>query len=392
MLSLEKANLLLVDDRPENLLALENILEDLDCHVLKATSGQKALRLILKYDFALILLDVQMPGMNGFEVAELIRCKRKTQQIPIIFVTAISKEARCVFKGYETGAVDYLFKPLDPNILKSKATVFIELYRQKKLLENQTEELKQKAKVLEDEISRRKLMEEELKQHRNHLEALVTERAAELKMTNEQLRCEIIEHKRTEEVLRKTMKGTIQAMALAAEIRDPYTAGHQRKVSQLACAIAREMGLSGEQIEGIRLAGLVHDLGKISVPAEILSKPGELSKIEFGLIENHPQIGHDILKTVEFPWPITNIVFQHQERIDGSGYPQGLSGEDILLEAKIVAVADVVEAMSSHRPYRPALGIAKAIEEISQSKGVLYDFEVVDVCVKLLTEKGFTFV
>ena len=209
---------------------------------------------------------------------------------------------------------------------------------------------------------------------------------------------ELAERKRTQEelqhtleMLRKAMGGIIQAMALTVEARDPYTAGHQRRVANLASAIATEMGLSEEQLEGIRMAGVIHDIGKISVPAEILSKPGRITDIEFTLIKTHPQTGYDLLKTIEFPWPVAGIVFQHHERMDGSGYPQGLSGEEILLEARILGVADVVEAMASFRPYRPALGIDKALEEISQNRGVLYDPEAVDACLKLFTEEGFEF-
>jgi PAS domain S-box-containing protein len=192
--------------------------------------------------------------------------------------------------------------------------------------------------------------------------------------------------------LRRTFEGTIHVLVSAIEMRDPYTAGHQRRVTQLVCAIAKEMGLSDERIEGLRMAGLIHDIGKISVPAEVLSKPGPLSDLEYGLIQAHTQVGYDVLNgTIEFPWPVAQIVLQHHERMDGSGYPQGLSGEEILLEARILAVADVVEAMASHRPYRSALGIEKALEEISQNRGILYDPEVVDACLKLFTEKGFRF-
>jgi len=193
------------------------------------------------------------------------------------------------------------------------------------------------------------------------------------------------------ERLQKTMEGTINTIAKIVEIRDPYTAGHQLNVSKLTTAIAQEMKLPPDKIEGIRIASLVHDIGKISIPAEILSKPTKLSEIEYNLIKDHPQIGYDILKSIEFPWPVAQIVLQHHERLNGLGYPQGLKGEEILLEAKIICVADVVEAMSSHRPYRPALGIDKALEEISQNRGILYDPEVVNACLKLFKEKGFKF-
>jgi PAS domain S-box-containing protein/putative nucleotidyltransferase with HDIG domain len=189
--------------------------------------------------------------------------------------------------------------------------------------------------------------------------------------------------------LRKALGGTIEAMALTVETRDPYTAGHQRRVSNLARGIATELGVSKAQIQGVRMAGVIHDIGKISVPGEILSKPGNISQNELGIIKEHPQVGYNILKTVDFPWPIAEIVLQHHERMDGSGYPNGISGENILLEARILAVADVVEAMASHRPYRAALGIDLALNEISKNRGSFYDPKVVDACLRLFKEKGY---
>ena len=209
---------------------------------------------------------------------------------------------------------------------------------------------------------------------------------------------DITKHKRTEEELqrsldrlRRTFDETVHALASAVRTRNPYTAGHQRRVAQLACAIAREMGLPEEQAEGIRVAGLIHDIGKINVPLEILSNPDGITELEYGMIKAHPQIGYDILKTVEFPWPVAEIVLQHHERLDGSGYPQGLSGEEIMLEARILGVADVVDAMTAHQPYRSALGIYRALEEISQNRGVLYDPGVVGACLKLFKQGGFKF-
>jgi len=202
---------------------------------------------------------------------------------------------------------------------------------------------------------------------------------------------DITVRRRAQEALQKSLNGTIQAIGQTTEMRDQYTAGHQRRVTLLASAIAREMGLSEEQVESIRVAGLMHDIGKMSVPAEILSKPSRLTEIEFNLIKAHPQVAYDILATIEFPWPVAQIVLQHHERMDGSGYPQGLKAEEIMIEARILSVADVVEAMASHRPYRPALGIDKALEEIMQNKGALYDSEVVDACLKLFAEERFEF-
>jgi len=199
------------------------------------------------------------------------------------------------------------------------------------------------------------------------------------------------ELQRSFEKLQRTFKGMVNAMVSAIEIRDPYTAGHGRRVTELACAIAERMGLSEDRIEGLRMAGLIHDIGKIGVPAEVLSKPGQLSELEWGMIKAHPQVGYDILKTIEFPWPVAQIVLQHHERIDGSGYPTGLSGDDILLEARILAVADVVQAMVSNRPHRPPHGLDKVLEEVSQNKGILYDPEAMEVCLKLIAEKVVTF-
>jgi len=191
--------------------------------------------------------------------------------------------------------------------------------------------------------------------------------------------------------LRAALGGTIHAMALTVEIRDPYTAGHQRRVSNLARAIATEMGLSKDQIEGVRISGIVHDLGKISVPSEILSKPGDITQIEYSLINTHPQKGFEILESINFPWPIAKIVLQHHERLDGSGYPAGLKKDKILLEAQVLMVADVVEAMSSHRPYRPSRGNQSALEEIMKNRDILFNKDAVDACLKLFLNKGFKF-
>jgi len=195
--------------------------------------------------------------------------------------------------------------------------------------------------------------------------------------------------KQTLESLRKSIGATIQTMVSAIEMRDPYTAGHQLRVANLAIAIAKEMGLPQDKIEGIRMAGSIHDIGKLSIPAEILSKPTKLTDLEFSLIKEHSHSGYEMLKDVESPWPLAQIVYQHHERMDGSGYPRNLKGDEILMEARIMAVADVVEAMASHRPYRPTLGIEAALEEIERNKGTHYDNTVVDACLKLFREIGY---
>ena len=186
--------------------------------------------------------------------------------------------------------------------------------------------------------------------------------------------------------IKRTFEQTIKAFSLLVEVRDPYTAGHQKRVSETAVAIAKDLGLTGEAIEAIRLASLIHDIGKISIPASILSKPGKLTDIERAMIETHPVTGYDIVKEIDFPYPIAKIILQHHERINGSGYPGGLKGDGIMIEAKIIAVSDVIEAMSSHRPYREAHTLKESFGEISKNKGILYDQDVVDSCIKLFNK------
>jgi putative nucleotidyltransferase with HDIG domain len=190
--------------------------------------------------------------------------------------------------------------------------------------------------------------------------------------------------------LRRSLEATIEAIGAALESRDPYTGGHQRRVADLAAAIARGMGLPEDKVEGIHFGALIHDLGKIRVPAEILAKPTRLSRLEFELIKEHPQAGYEIVKNIDFPWPVAAMVHQHHERLDGSGYPQGLKGDAIALEARILAVADVVEAMASHRPYRPGLGIEAALKEIADKRGTAFCADAVDACLRLFREGRFS--
>jgi putative two-component system response regulator len=343
--------ILLVEDNVDHreLMSLTLAGHDPAWQVEEAASGRDALRRLAEEEaYDLVFLDYSLPGRDGLEVLGEIQqgvltplrlqSKVGAAPPPVVMVTGLGDEQVAV-EAMKAGAYDYVVK------------------RQGYL---------------------RRL-------------PVVARRAVEAhQLAVERVRTEK-ELQHTLDKLRRTLGATIQVMASTVEARDPYTAGHQRRVADLACAIATEMGLSKDQTEGIRMAAVIHDIGKITVPAEILSKPGRLNDLEFNLIKMHPQAGYDILKRVEFPWPIAQIVFQHHERLDGSGYPQGLSGGDILLEAKILAVADVVEAMASHRPYRPARGIDQALEEISQNRGVLYDPEVVDACLKVFTEKGFEF-
>jgi len=199
------------------------------------------------------------------------------------------------------------------------------------------------------------------------------------------------ELKQTYKKLQKFIEGTAYIIMKVVETRDPYSIGHQQRVSKLATIIAQEMKLPQDKIEGTRIASLVHDIGKVNLPTEIISKPNKLIEVEFNLIKNYPKVGYDILKKVDFPWPIAEIVLQHQEKIDGSGYPRGLKGDEICIEAKILGVTNVVEAMSSYKSYRPALSIDEALAEIAENKNILFDPEVVDTCIKLFKEKGFKF-
>jgi len=316
--------------------------------VRSVNSGELALGSISAKPPHLILLDINMPGMDGFEVCGRLKAQKESREIPVIFISGLLGLDEKV-KGFQLGAVDFITKPFQREELLARVRTHLELNRL-----------------------------------RTKLEAQVSERTAQLSNLAEKL-------KKSLEKQHKSMEGIIQTIALTVETRDPYTAGHQRRVARLSQAIAQEMGFSKKKIEGIHLTGMIHDLGKIHIPSEILSKPCGLSDIEFSLIKVHSEVGYGTLKDIDFPWPIAKIVLQHHERINGSGYPFGLKDKEILTEAKVLIVADVVEAIASHRPYRPSLGIEAALEEIIRNKGILYDPDVVDVCVKLFWEKGFKF-
>ena len=221
-------------------------------------------------------------------------------------------------------------------------------------------------------------------------------RAADLVIANKALIFENKEkEKRAEELTianhgwKNALMHTVDVIVNLGEMRDPYTAGHEKRVAEIAVAISAELGFDGNRQQGMHIAGCLHDIGKINIPAEILSKPGKLTDIEYSLVKGHAQAGYDVLAHVDFPWPMAEVVLQHHERLDGTGYPRGLKGEEIIIEARILAVADVVESMSSHRPYRAALGIDKALDEIKRGSGIAYDVTVVDACHKLFNEKGY---
>ncbi len=318
---------------------------------------------------AIAFIDMRMsPGPDGLMTAEAIRSI--DPYIQIVFVTG--------FSDINLQELASRVPPVDKLLYLQKPFQFQEIWQ------------------FASSLSAKWKVEQEFRKIQAELEDMVERRTFSLKEANKKKEKEIKARIQTEktlnatlENLQKTMKGTIQAMANTVETRDPYTAGHQRRVACLARSIAEEIGLSEKQIEGVYMSGVIHDLGKISVPAEILAKPGRITETEFNLIKIHPQVGYDILKGIEFSWPIAMTMLQHHERMDGSGYPQGLQGEQIIEEARIVAVADVVEAMASHRPYRPALGIHIALEEIQKKKGTFFDRKVVDACLTLFNEKKY---
>lgn len=443
MRSVEIIRVLLIENNPEDAQLIREMLAkargarfDLEC-ADRLSTGMKRLA---RGGIDVVLLDLSLPDSRGLNTFH--RLYAQIPQAPII-VLSVPEDEELAVNAVRKGAQDYLVKgQVDSNLLLRAVRYAIERRRMLAELEQGVRELQASETRFRNIIEKNvdgiiivdregvirfvnpaseslfgrkaedllgqvfgfpvmagKTTELDITGRGGETVVVVEMRVAETNWDGE-IAClatirDITEHvqakkelQRSLEKLRKAIEGTVHAMALTVEIRDPYTAGHQRRVAELALAIAAEMEFSEDRLDGIRMAGVIHDLGKISVPAEILSKPGRITKSEFDIIKAHPQVGYDILKEIDFPWPLAQITLQHHERMDGSGYPQGLSGEEILLEAKILGVADVVEAMASHRPYRPALGTDKALEEISKNRGILYDPEVVDACLKLFLE-GF---
>jgi len=491
----DKPVILIVDDHLQDIELLEAHLVPQGYEIVKATNGEEALGKLSGNPIDLILLDILMPGMDGFEVTRRVRQDNKYRLLPIILITAL-RETEDRVKGIEAGCDDFISKPVDKMELFARVRSLLKVKAYNDLMSNyrkelaseisrRTEELKHVLENLQQEITERKQAEERLYRANAFLDSIVEnipimlflKDAQELKfirfnrageellgyssedllgksdydffpkenadfftekdravlrgreivdipeepiqtrtkgerilhtkkvpIMNERgepkyllgISEDITERKRAEEKLQQTLENlrkafiaSIHIMVSAVEARDPYTAGHQVRSANLARCIATEMGLPHEKIEGLRMAGSIHDIGKLSIPAEILSKPTKLTNIEFSLIKEHSQKGYEMLKDVESPWPLAEIVYQHHERMNGSGYPRNLKGDAIIMEARILAVADVVESMASHRPYRPAIGIDAALEEIKKNKGILYDDAVADACLRLFREKGF---
>ncbi|HWQ57833.1 MAG TPA: HD domain-containing phosphohydrolase [Clostridia bacterium] len=338
------SKLLIVDDEKSIRLTLEAFLSGAGFEVMSAENVQDAKDLLVQHEFDAILTDIIMPKESGVSLLKYVH-----EYWPNIQVVVMTGEPTIdsAVEAMRLGARDYLTKPVYKNtVLKTVSQVTS--YKQ-----------------LLDEKQR---LEKENKEQKENLERLVEERTQKL---------------------RKAMLNTAYATANMLDLRDPYTAGHQRRVGHLASAIGRELGLPDDTIEGLYLVGCIHDVGKITVPADILAKPGKLSVPEYEIIKEHPGKGYEVLKGFEMPWSVAEIVYEHHERLDGSGYPRGLKENQIRFETQIISVADVVEAMMSHRPYRPGLGIAAALDEIEKNKRKLYNADVVDACITLFYKKGY---
>jgi len=333
------ARVLVVDDEDTVRFTIEKHLKKAGYETTTAGDAAQALDAIRKEEFDVIVSDIMMPETNGIELLKSVSTTSPSSKV--ILVTG-EPDIDTATKALRHGAFDYLSKPFE-GVELCKAV-----------------EKAMKFKSIEDENRR----------YRESLEAKVRERTARLQTV---------------------MDGTVEALGSIMEMRDSYTSGHQRRVTMLACAIAAELSLDTESVEGLRLAGLLHDIGKINIPAEILAKPSRLNNAEFDLVKGHVRAGFNVLKGVDFPWPVAQMVLQHHERIDGSGYPEGVAGGKILLEARVLAVSDVVEAMASHRPYRPALGIDQALDEIKKNSGVLYDPDVARACLDLCWNTDWDF-
>lgn len=320
--------ILVVDDEKSIRKTFEAFLTKEGFEITSAENVDAAIKTMDETDLDLIITDIIMPKITGMELLKII--KDKKPDIPIIIMTG-EPTIETATQAVKNGAHDYITKPVSKEMLVKTVRNALE---HKRLLDNKRQ------------------LEAENAEYRENLEKLVEKRT---------------------KALQEAMHATISTIASVLELRDPYTAGHERKVGNLAVEIGRKMKLSKKQIECIYVAGYLHDIGKISVPAEILSKPGKLSDIEYEIIKTHVKCGYDVLKKVKLPWPVAEVVYQHHERIDGSGYPRGLKGNEMKVESKIMAIADVIEAMTSHRPYRPGLGLDIALEEIESNSGKTYD-------------------
>lgn len=461
--------ILVVDDNPANLRLMVGLLREFGHAVRVAAGGRQALESVRLRPPELVLLDIRMPELDGFEVCRQFKADPDTADIPVIFLSA-SNDPADKLRGFEMGAVDYITKPFVAEEVLARVHTHLSLRTLQQSLEARVADRTRALRTLSagnQAVVRAEDVEGLLEQmcraiveqggyasatvqlqngqatgigsackpgeclpglpdgpmmaladsaHCPHMPAgrsevllalpleapsgpigtLVvhaTDSEAFSALEDVELLLEMagdlsfgIETLEAREAQARSLSATIEALAATLEMRDPYTAGHQKRTAKIAEAIGREMGLSSERLRGLSVAAAIHDIGKVAVPVEILSRPGRLTAAEFEIIKQHPVAGADILSGIEFPWPVARIVRQHHERLDGSGYPDGLTGEQILPEARILAVADVLEAMSSHRPYRPARPIDDALTELRDQRGRLYDPSAVDACLKLVEE------
>jgi response regulator RpfG family c-di-GMP phosphodiesterase len=326
--------ILVVDDDQSICNVLQAGIQMAGYHCFVAQSAHGALSLLDQFAIDVVVADIKMPEMSGIELAQIIKLRYAADVIVM--------------------------------------TGFIEDFNYEDIVQQGASDFIQKPVRIAEFVAR--------------LKRVLSERASKIERNNA-----LKEARRNLDKLRNAMEGIVQAISTTVEMRDPYTAGHQQRVADLACAIAEAMALPDDEIYGLRMASVIHDLGKIMIPSEILSKPGQLNPLEYELIKNHVQAGYDILKSIEFPWPLADIILQHHERMDGSGYPNGLKGDEIMLAARILSVSDVFETIASHRPYRPSLGLPFALNELRENRGKLYDNQVVDVCLSLVEDGTFEF-
>ena len=398
---MDKETILILEDSKPQAQRLIGILREAGYSVIAAWDGMEGLHALTESRPDLIISDIWMPRLDGYGFCNALKKHRELAHIPVILLTSLS-EPKDIVEGLNSGADYYLTKPYSKSLLLSMVSSII-ADRDSFAARNGTQTFEVRARGKRERISAHPQQvvnflfstfenlvfhNEELSQTRQELKRTndrLEERIREKTLSLEQ---EVAERKRANEALKQTLNGTVVALARAVEMRDLYTAGHQMRVSELATRIAQKLGFSEDRLEGIRVMGLLHDIGKIIVPAEILTKPSKLTDYEFVFIKAHCQAGYDILKEIQFPWPVAAAVLQHHERLNGSGYPLGLTGDQIMMEAKILAVADVTESMSSHRPYRPALGTAAALAEIIGNRAILYAPEAADALEKALKTEG----
>ncbi|KUO58010.1 MAG: hypothetical protein APF84_18465 [Gracilibacter sp. BRH_c7a] len=341
------AKVLIVDDEKSIRNTLAEFLRKEGYEVETAEEVNQALALLRVTEFDLVITDIVMPRISGIELLQQIR--QSNPDIQVIIMTGEPTVDTAV-KAVQVGAYDYISKPIVKSML-------IKVVKQAIHLKGVTD--------------KKKLLEYKNHQYQKNLEQLVEERT---------------------KALHNSMQSTIMVLASMVSLRDAYTAGHQMRVGNLAAAIGEEMDLAPSMVEGLRVTGYLHDIGKVTLPAEILAKPGKITKLEFEIIKTHAAQGYEILKDLRLPWSVAEVIYQHHERKDGSGYPDGLKNQEIMMEARVLIVADVVEAMSSHRPYRSSLGIEATLKEIRENSGILYDSDVAEACLRLFERSEVDFV